>query len=269
MLARRQPLGSRGHDPRLEHGLHRRHGRQRRAAGAPAQPRARRVSDAQWIVEAYSLFLAALVLAGGSLGGPLRPPARVPGSASVDLRGRLPGLRTAPPARALIIRRAPSRASARRCWCRRASRSSAPLSAGGARPRDRHLVRLTSITAAIGPALGGWLVQIAVVARGVPRQPAARRGSRSGSPGAFPETRNPRQVGRPGRRRPRDPRVSAASCTDSSKRRPRAGLIRSPGARAAGGIAVLAGSSSSSAGSASRCFRSPCSAIGPSRRRTC
>ena len=60
-------LGSRRDDPRVEHGLHRRHGRQRRAAGDPAGPGCHGV-EAQWVVEAYALLLAALLLVGGSLG---------------------------------------------------------------------------------------------------------------------------------------------------------------------------------------------------------
>src|SRR5215212_9203650 len=60
-------LCSGGNHHRLGHGLYRRHGRQRGAAGDTDEAGATAV-DAQWIVESYALFLAALILVGGSLG---------------------------------------------------------------------------------------------------------------------------------------------------------------------------------------------------------
>src|SRR5215203_2747396 len=60
-------LCSGGNHHRLGHGLYRRHGRQRGAAGDTDEAGATAV-DAQWIVDSYALFLAALILVGGSLG---------------------------------------------------------------------------------------------------------------------------------------------------------------------------------------------------------
>ena len=51
----------------VEHGLYRWHGRQRRASCVAKSLNAT-VLDVQWVVESYALFLAALLLAGGSMG---------------------------------------------------------------------------------------------------------------------------------------------------------------------------------------------------------
>ena len=51
----------------IEHGVHRRDGRHRRVAGGAESLDATAVG-AQWVVEAYTLLLASLVLVGGTLG---------------------------------------------------------------------------------------------------------------------------------------------------------------------------------------------------------
>jgi hypothetical protein len=56
-------LGARRDNRGIEHGFHRWHGRERRVAlqrGLNAN-----VVDAQWVIEAYSLLLAAFLLVGG------------------------------------------------------------------------------------------------------------------------------------------------------------------------------------------------------------
>ena len=55
-------------DYRFEFGVHRRHGSQRCSAPAIQRDLQADAFEAQWVVESYALFLAALLLAGGSLG---------------------------------------------------------------------------------------------------------------------------------------------------------------------------------------------------------
>ena len=99
------------------------------------------VADVQWVVEAYALFLAALLLVGGSLGDRFGR-RRVFASASVLFALASVWCGLAPDLTQLDPRARASRAWAAPCWCRAASRSSAPRSSERARARDRHLVGL-------------------------------------------------------------------------------------------------------------------------------
>ena len=144
--------------PRFEHGLHRRHGGERGAAGAAIGPGcdARRGSVGGGILCA---------LPGGAaahwriFGRPLRPPQ--------DLRHRrralLGGLgmvRTGARHPAVDCRARCSRASAERCWSPEAWRSSARIFLKQERGRAIGTWSgFTSITAAIGPVLGGWFTE--------------------------------------------------------------------------------------------------------------
>ena len=49
------------------------------------------VAGLQWVVDAYTLVLASLLILGGSTGRPARAPPRVPGRAR-DLHGRIAAL---------------------------------------------------------------------------------------------------------------------------------------------------------------------------------
>ena len=60
-------MGFSGDDSCVEHGFHRRHGRQCGASFSQTNLNATAIGI-QWVVEAYSLFLSALLLVGGSLG---------------------------------------------------------------------------------------------------------------------------------------------------------------------------------------------------------
>ena len=61
-------LDPRRDDPRLEHGVHRRHASSTSRCRRCSASCRRDVADVQWVVEAYALLLAALLLVGGSLG---------------------------------------------------------------------------------------------------------------------------------------------------------------------------------------------------------
>ena len=98
------------------------------------------VAEAQWIVESYALMLAALILAGGSLGDRLgRRRVFVVGVTVFALASVWCGL--APNISQLVVARA-FRASGRRCSFPGAWRSSAPTSPRAARAGDRNLVGL-------------------------------------------------------------------------------------------------------------------------------
>ena len=107
------------------------------------------VDELQWIVEAYALLLASLVLVGGALGDRLgRRRGVLRGGRAV--RARLGRLRRRAGRRACSSPRAPFRASAPRCSSPEASRSSAPAY----RPKTR------------GAAIGTWSALSAITAGG-------------------------------------------------------------------------------------------------------
>ena len=151
-------MGSRRVDPRLRHGLPRRLGRHGVAARAPEPARdlgRDRAVDRRG-VRALSLLARARRRVPRR---PLRPPE--------DLRSRrrrvrrgVPRMRSGPRRGGAHRALAASRGSARPCSSRPASRCSAPpfRRASGARPSGTWSA-LTSLGSAIGPALGGWLVQ--------------------------------------------------------------------------------------------------------------
>ena len=144
-------------DPRVEHGVHRRHGRQRRAAGAAARSQRdarRRAMGRRGLSRCFSprccwpAALRAIDSAGGAsslLGVALFA---LPRSGA----GSRQRPRADPRARAAGHRRRAARAGQPRDHQRlvRRSTSAARRSAPGPAPR--------AITAALGPVLGGWLI---------------------------------------------------------------------------------------------------------------
>ncbi len=116
------------------------------------------VSSAQWIVEAYALFLSSLVLVGGSLADRFgRRRIFAIGAAVFAAASLACGL--APDVRSIIAARAAQGVGAALL----VPSSLAMLGAAfAAQERGRAVgtwSALTSIASAIGPALGGWLVQ--------------------------------------------------------------------------------------------------------------
>jgi len=118
------------------------------------------VSSVQWVVEAYALFLASLVLVGGSLGDQFgRRRVFTVGIAVFAASSAACAL--APDVRALILARAVQGVGA-------ALVVPSSLSILGAAfpPRERGRAvgtwsSLTAVAGAIGPVAGGWLVQVA------------------------------------------------------------------------------------------------------------
>ncbi len=117
------------------------------------------VSNVQWVVEAYALFLASLVLVGGSLAD--RFGRRRSSSSVRDLRRGLCSPAASPRAPARSSSPAPSRDVGAALLVP----SSLAILGAAFSPAARGRAvgtwaAMTSITAAIGPALGGWLVQV-------------------------------------------------------------------------------------------------------------
>ncbi len=116
------------------------------------------VSGAQWIVEAYALFLSSLVLVGGSLADRFgRKRLFSIGAATFALASLACGL--APGAGALIAARAVQGLGAALLVP-----SSLAMLGAAFPPQQRGRAvgmwsALTSIASAVGPALGGWLVE--------------------------------------------------------------------------------------------------------------
>jgi EmrB/QacA subfamily drug resistance transporter len=116
------------------------------------------VSGAQWIVEAYSLFLSSLVLVGGSLGDRLgRRRIFIAGTCIFAAASLACGL--APDIRVLIAARAVQGIGAALLVP-----SSLAILGAAFPPGERGRAvgtwsALTSIAGALGPVLGGWLVQ--------------------------------------------------------------------------------------------------------------
>jgi EmrB/QacA subfamily drug resistance transporter len=162
------------------------------------------VSTVQWVVEAYALFLSALVLVGGSLADRFgRRRVFVFGVALFAASSAACAL--APGVRSLVAARAVQGVGAALL----VPSSLAILGASFA-PRERGRAvgtwsSLTSVAAAIGPIVGGWLVQVAswravfflnlpiaavVVAIALRKVPETRNPSAKGLdlPGAFAAT---------------------------------------------------------------------------------
>jgi EmrB/QacA subfamily drug resistance transporter len=116
------------------------------------------VLDAQWVVEAYALFLAALLLVGGSLGDRFgRRRIFCLGAAVFALASGWCGL--APSVEQLIIARAVQGAGGALL----VPGSLAIISASFSEERRGRAIGtwsgFTAITAAIGPVIGGWLIE--------------------------------------------------------------------------------------------------------------
>jgi EmrB/QacA subfamily drug resistance transporter len=116
------------------------------------------ITEVQWVVEAYALFLGALILAGGSLGDQLgRRRVFLFGVASFTVASILCGIATS--ARALIVARALQGIGAAFL----VPGSLAIISAAfGDADRGKAIGTwsgFSAITTAIGPVLGGWLIE--------------------------------------------------------------------------------------------------------------
>jgi len=116
------------------------------------------VSSAQWIVEAYALFLSSLVLVGGSLGDRLgRRRIFIAGTLIFAAASLACGL--APEVRSIIAARAMQGIGAALLVP-----SSLAILGAAFPPKERGRAvgtwsALTSMAGALGPVLGGWLVQ--------------------------------------------------------------------------------------------------------------
>ena len=106
---------ARRHDPRLEPGLHRRLGRQRRAAGDRRDLGAARRRRRRWLINAYLLPLGALVLLGGAAGDRYGRRRAVPRRHARCSPLASLACALAPGVRLLLAGRARCRASAPRC----------------------------------------------------------------------------------------------------------------------------------------------------------
>ena len=116
-------------------------------------------ADVQWVVEAYALFLAALILVGGSLGDHLgRKRIFLLGTALFAATSVACGL--APNVETLIAARAAQGVAG--ALLTPASLAIISATFGDAEERGRAIGTwsgFTAITAAFGPVLGGWLVE--------------------------------------------------------------------------------------------------------------
>jgi len=116
------------------------------------------VIDVQWVVEAYALFLAALLLAGGSLGDYFgRKRIYTIGIALFALASIWCGL--APNVNQLIIARAVQGAGGALLVPGSLAIISASFSEDARGKAIGTWSGFTAITAAIGPVLGGWLIE--------------------------------------------------------------------------------------------------------------
>jgi EmrB/QacA subfamily drug resistance transporter len=116
------------------------------------------IVDVQWVVEAYALFLGALILVGGSLGDQLgRKRVFLAGVAGFALASALCGVATSPAA--LIVGRALQGIAA--AFLVPGSLAIISATYEGAE-RGRAIgtwSAFSAITTAIGPVLGGWLIE--------------------------------------------------------------------------------------------------------------
>ncbi|HEX8034301.1 MAG TPA: MFS transporter [Ktedonobacterales bacterium] len=115
-------------------------------------------AEAQWVVEAYALFLAALILVGGSLGDRLgRKRVFAIGVAGFTLASVACGL--APNIQALIVARAVQGIGGALLTPGSLAIISATFDSDSRGRAIGTWSGFTSITAAFGPVLGGWLVE--------------------------------------------------------------------------------------------------------------
>jgi EmrB/QacA subfamily drug resistance transporter len=115
------------------------------------------ISQMQWVVEAYALLLASLVLVGGALGDRLgRRRVFVAGTVLFALASAACG--TAPSADALVIMRGVQGIGAALLVPGSLALVSAAYPGDQGGPAIGTWSAATSITTAIGPVLGGWLV---------------------------------------------------------------------------------------------------------------
>jgi EmrB/QacA subfamily drug resistance transporter len=116
------------------------------------------ITDVQWVIEAYTLFLGALILLGGSMGDQLgRKRVFLFGVVSFTAASALCGLATSP--RALIAARAMQGIGA--AFLVPGSLSIISATFEGAE-RGRAIGTwsgFSAITTAVGPVLGGWLIE--------------------------------------------------------------------------------------------------------------
>jgi len=118
------------------------------------------VSSVQWVVEAYALFLASLVLVGGSLGDRFGR-RRVFTIGIAVFAASSAACALAPDVRSLVVARAVQGVGAALLVP-----SSLAILGAAFPPRERGRAvgtwsSLTAIAGAIGPVAGGWLVQVA------------------------------------------------------------------------------------------------------------
>jgi len=158
-------------------------------------------ADAQWVVEAYSLFLAALILVGGSLGDLLgRRRIFAAGTILFTVASVWCGL--APNAAQLIAARAVQGVGGAMLVPSSLAIISAVFPEGRRGKAIGTWSGFTAVTSALGPVLGGWLVQqiswravffinipmaigvLALIARWVPESRGAEAGQRLDLPGA-------------------------------------------------------------------------------------
>ena len=237
---------------RRVHGQPRPVHRQHRVPGHPARLRRARASRAlSWVLNAYAIVFAALLVPAGRLGRPRRAQARVPArprrlhaSRSAAVRGRAVGRVARRRARAC-------RRPARRCCSRPRSACCCPSSRPSERARSRSASgpRWAASPPRPGPPLGGLLVEVEL-ALGVPRQPA-RRPRRASWPRARVAAR-----GRATRATARGPTCSAPRCSSPAS----ASLDARRSSRAATGAGARARGRGCSP-------RPRCSAVLPARAR--
>ena len=132
-------------------------GRQRRPAGIQADLHAT-ITEVQWVIEAYALFLGALILVGGSMGDQFgRKRVFLAGVAFFTAASVLCGL--APSARALIAGRALQGIGAAFLVPGSLAIISATFDDADRGRAIGTWSGFSAITTAIGPVTGGWLIE--------------------------------------------------------------------------------------------------------------
>src|SRR5262245_12561238 len=116
------------------------------------------ITDVQWVVEAYALFLGALILVGGSMGDQFgRRRVFLGGGVAVTAASVICGLAMSP--RALIVGRALQGIGAAFLVPGSLAIISATFSEAERGRAIGTWSGFTSITTSIGPVLGGWLIE--------------------------------------------------------------------------------------------------------------